>query len=179
MGRNSAIIKLLVQRFPFGFSLEPKLIVPLSTNAFSEIVRVLRLQESELYEYRQALIHYQRSTAYLRALALGRRRRTLWGDAYSQPITPIDREEARSELLRRGRWSEKLEQVYRSKLGLWVKLEPTEKRRKAHELRKARWMAYLHTAGFSDEEIALIERHGINTKDLTETKSALKKLCGA
>lgn len=176
MDRNKAIINLLVQRFPYGFSVDPRLVVPLGTNVFSEVIRVLQLRESEIREYRQAILFYQNRSSYLRALALGKRRRTLWGDVYPQPIPPVDREKARSELIRRKQWSEKWEHIYRSKLGHWIKFEPTEAKRKSHESRKARWVEELHAAGFSDRDIALIQQNDISTENLEETKRALNKI---
>ena len=177
-----SIIYVLAKRFPFGISLDPRLVVPLSTSTFHDIQRVMGITGEEAAAYQRALHHYERSTAYLRAVALGGKRHSLWGEPLSD-INQLERSEARKVLLKRGRWSNLHENLYRTRMGERNRLDSLpeyqqlrEARQASHEERLAKWIERLHSAGFDDSDIARIQQHGINTKDLSETRQALDAL---
>ena len=163
----------LIRLFPFGLSLNPKLVVPLGTNTLSEISRVLRIEGEQLEPYRRALGVYKCSTAYLTAVALGKKRHTLWGEKFPAHIPPVDREKARAELQRRGEWSDFLEHIFRSKIGHFVQLESNSPSRRTHNERYQRWIGRLQAAGFTDDDISRIESEGIQTEDLEEVRRLL------
>lgn len=180
--QERAIIAVLAKRFPFGISLDPKLVLPLSTSTFSDIQRVMGIEGDEAEAYRRALHHYEAWTAYLRAVALSGKRYTLWGECLSA-IPQIERSAARKKLIERGRWNEFHEKLYRTRMGQLARIDSLpeyESLRAAkqadHEARLAAWLERLHEAGFSDNEIALIQLHALSTTDLEATRQALDTL---
>ncbi|MCL2829407.1 MAG: ProQ/FinO family protein [Betaproteobacteria bacterium] len=174
--KYNEVLSELINRFPFCFSQNPRQVVPLGTNTLSEISRVLGIEGEQLEPYRLALKDYKRSSAYLTALALGKKRRTLWGEKFPAHITPLDREQARSELQRRGVWSETLEHIYRSKIGHFVQLEKNSPSSRTHRERFRRWIERLQAAGFTEDDIRRIQSEGIQTDDLEETRRLLDSI---
>lgn len=174
--RYNKVLSELIARFPLAFSRNPRGVVPLGTNTLSEISRVLGIDGIDLEPYRTALDIYQRSTAYITVVALGRKRRTLWGGKFPALIPPVDRERARAELQRRGVWSEDLEHHYRSKIGHFVQLESNSPSAQSHDERHAKWVGRLHGAGFTDADIAIIQQQDFNnTDDFDATRRKLEE----
>lgn len=167
------VLSELIKIFPFGFSRNPRHVVPLGTNTISEISRVLGIDGEQLQPYRLAVDIYMHSTAYLTQLALGKKRRTLWGEKFPADIPPIERESARNELQRRGVWSDQLEHIYRSKIGHFVQLCSNSQSKRTHGERHQRWVERLFDAGFSTEEIERIQTENIQTDDLDAVRRIL------
>lgn len=174
---NRAVIDILVERFPMGFSNEANEVRPLNGSALFDIARTLNISDRDIETYRRALAYYQRRPAYLIAVAFGKKRRSIWGEKFANSTPPADRVAARDKLIRRNLWNDALEQIYRSRIGHLVDLPPLRATPRPSELthneRKARWIERLQAAGFCDADIARIESGNLQTDDLAETRHAL------
>ncbi len=170
---DAAIVAMLARRFPSAISLDPPRVVPLSISIFDDLCREMRLEGNEAIACQRALDWYQNRTPYQRAVALGKKRHSLWGKPVSD-ISIEDRNAARALLLKRKSWSGRFENIYRSRIGHVVRLEPADgSRRGNYDTRHAAWLERLRAAGFTDAEIEIIQRNRIDTDDLAETRRAV------
>lgn len=167
------VLSELIKKFPFGFSRNPRNVVPLGTNTLPEIIRILGVDGEAINHYRLALEGYRNSNAYLTAVALGRKRRNLFGEKFPAHIPPFERDLAKEKLQKRGAWSDALEQLYRSKIGHFVHLESNSPSKNTHSERHERWLERLRSAGFNTADIERIQTDGLQTDDLEETRRLL------
>lgn len=113
--KSHKIIVALVARYPNAFSLNEPEVRPLKNNIIGDIINDLHLRGDDIKAVRQALIFYQNRRAYLRSVALGKRKRDLKGNRV-ESTEWNERESAREKLKLRGAWSEACEHRYQGYL---------------------------------------------------------------
>jgi len=116
--RTKAIIKELYAIYPASFREDPNTIRPLTKTIVADIAAHLQLRHrsEEIRFIKRAVAYYQHLPAYLRAVALGKHRRNLFGKPLEEITSYEDRAAAREELQQRGLWTENLEFRYRGNL---------------------------------------------------------------
>ena len=116
--RSKSILTELYALYPKAFKQDPDKIRPLKNGIVGDIAKHLRLhhRSEEIRHIKRAILHYQHYPAYLRAVALGKHRRDLWGKRLESITQYPDRATARAELQQRGLWTENLEFRYRGNL---------------------------------------------------------------
>lgn len=105
----STIIRTLAKHYPKTFNLSPALVRPLKDGILEDIVS--EFGETVRKPTRRALMYYKHWPSYLIAVSMGKKRRDLSGNKV-QRIPIEEREKAREELLKLGKWDESLQRNF-------------------------------------------------------------------